>query len=407
MLSLMLFLMLRRLLLLFIALPLPTTGYAQQFTDAPHRASVIVTFGPDTIQTRLERGLADETTGRAATADDPVRVASISKVSVALGVMRLIEQRKLNLDADVSDYLGWTLRNPNFPDQRITLRLLMSHRSSLMDGGELYLVPFGERLQNNLSDSRVWDGAHAPGRYFRYANINFPVIATIIERVTGERFDRAIHRLVFAPLFIDACFNWTMCSPQKIARAVVLYGEDGRIRRDDLKGVMPPCPVFTKADGQCDLSTYRPGDNGAIFSPQGGLRISMTDLARLGQVLMRRDAGFLKPASYAALEKIIWRYDGRNGDTEGGFFCAFGLSVQTVSKGKAGCSNDAFGDGRTRIGHAGEAYGLRAGLWIDRKRQQGVAFFVTAVPDEELKGTSGFYRVEEAILQSPYVRPDR
>jgi hypothetical protein len=133
----------------------------------------------------------------------------------------------------------------------------------------------------------------------------------------------------------------------------------------------------------------------------------MTDLARLGQVLMRRDARFLKPASYAALEKIIWRYDGRNGDTEGGFFCAFGLSVQTVSKGKGRCANDAFGDGRTRFGHAGEAYGLRAGLWIDRKRQQGVAFFVTAVPDEEPKGPSGFYRVEEAILQSPYVRPDK
>ena len=399
--------MLRCLLLLTFALPLSATGYAQPFANAPHRANVIVTFGPDTIQTRLERGLADEATGRVATADDPVRVASISKVAVALGVMRLVEQKKLNLDADVSDYLGWTLRNPAFPDRRITLRLLMSHRSSLTDGGELYLVPFGDRLQNNLSESRVWDSTHAPGRYFRYANINFPVIATIIERVTGERFDQAIHRLVFAPLSIDACFNWTMCSPQKIARAVVLYGEDGRIRRDDLKGVMPPCPVFTKAEGDCDLTTYQPGDNGAIFSPQGGLRISMTDLARLGQVLMRRDAGFLKPASYAALEKIVWRYDGRNGDSEGGFFCAFGLSVQTVRKGKAGCSNDAFGDGHTRVGHAGEAYGLRAGLWIDRKRKEGVAFFVTAVPDAEPKGPSGFYRVEEAILQSPYVRPDR
>lgn len=399
--------MLRSLLLLAFALQLSAAGYAQPFADAPHRATVIVTFGADTIQTRLERGLADEATGRAATADAPVRVASISKVSVALGVMRLVEQQKLNLDADVSDYLGWTLRNPAFPSRRITLRLLMSHRSSLMDGGELYLVPFGARLQTSLSDSRVWDGAHAPGRYFRYANLNFPVIATIIERVTGERFDRAIHRLVFAPLSIDACFNWTMCSPQQIARAVVLYGEDGRIRRDDLKGVMPPCPVFTKADGQCDLSTYQPGDNGAIFSPQGGLRISMTDLARLGQVLMRRDADFLKPASYAALEKIIWRFDGRNGETEARFFCAFGLSVQTVRKGKTGCSNDAFGDGRTRIGHAGEAYGLRAGLWIDRQRKEGVTFFVTAVPDEEPKGPSGFYRVEEAILQSPYVRPDR
>lgn len=403
--------MLRRLLSCLVPLVLtaliPNAGNAADAADAPHRASVIVTFGSDTISPRLERGLADEATGRAVTAEAPVRVASISKVSVALAVMRLVEQQKLDLDADVSTYLGWDLRNPSHSDKRITLRLLLSHRSSLMDGGELYLIPFGERLQDRLSDSRVWDTVHAPGDYFRYANINFPIIATIIERVTGERFDTAIHRLVFAPLSIDACFNWTMCAPESIARAVVLYGEDGRIRRDDLKGTMPPCPVFTKPEGHCDLSSYRPGDNGAIFSPQGGLRISMRNLARLGQVLMRRDARFLKPASYTKLEKIGWRFDGNNGDTEGRFFCNFGLSVQTIGVGKAGCRNNAFGDRRPRIGHAGEAYGLRAGLWIDRKRRQGVAFFVTAVPDDEPKGPSGFYRIEEAILQSPYVRPDR
>ncbi len=398
---------LTKLIPLFLGLLTPATGQTADFADAPHRATVIVTFGPEAVQTRLERGLADEAPQRAVTAEDPVRVASISKVSVALAVMRLVEQHKLDLDTDVSAYLGSPLRNPRFPDTPITLRLLMSHRSSLTDAGELYLVPFGEKLRDRLSDGRVWDAAHAPGQYFRYANLNFPVIATIIERVTGERFDRAIHRLVFAPLAIDACFNWTMCGPQRVARAVVLYGEDGRVRRDDLKGVMPHCPVFTTPDGGCDLSTYQPGDNGAIFSPQGGLRISMTDLARLGQVLMRRDTRFLQPSSFAALEKIVWRFDGTNGDTEGGFFCAFSLSVQTVGHGKGACTSDGFGDRRIRIGHAGEAYGLRAGLWLDRKRQQGVAFFVTAVPDEEPKGPSGFYRVEEAILQSPYVRPDR
>src|SRR5688500_2909468 len=67
-------------------------------------------------------GLADRASGRALTVDDPVRLASITKLHVALGVMRLVEQGRLDLDSDVSDRLGWTLRNPSFPDRPITLR---------------------------------------------------------------------------------------------------------------------------------------------------------------------------------------------------------------------------------------------------------------------------------------------
>lgn len=52
-------------------------------------------------------GVADRDSGRLVTADDPVRVASVSKLVVAIAVMRLVEQRRLNLDADVSDLLGW------------------------------------------------------------------------------------------------------------------------------------------------------------------------------------------------------------------------------------------------------------------------------------------------------------
>jgi CubicO group peptidase (beta-lactamase class C family) len=46
------------------------------------------------------------------------RIASISKMMTTLGLMRLVEAGKVDLDADVSSYLGFTLRNPHFPDQR-------------------------------------------------------------------------------------------------------------------------------------------------------------------------------------------------------------------------------------------------------------------------------------------------
>lgn len=371
------------------------------------RATVIATFSPRAIDIRSEEGLADQQTGRAVTAEDPVRVASISKLVTALGVMRLVEAKKLDLDTDVSTYLGWRLRNPHFPDRPLSLRLLLSHQSSLMDGGELYLIPLGETLRTRLADPRLWDAAHPAGGYFRYANINYPIIGSIIERVTGQRFDVAMDQLVIKPLGLSACYNWTLCSDAQIARAVALYDETGQPRRDDLHGQRPLCPVLATADGGCDLTRYTPGENGALFSPQGGLRISMRDLARLGQMFLQGGAGFLPRHRLRDMARPHWRFNGHNGETEGGFFCAFGLGVQTIGRGKHGCSSNGFGDGRPRIGHAGEAYGLRAGLWIDMRAKTGIAFFTSAVPDREPKGPSGFYQVEERILQSPSAQPDR
>ncbi len=376
-------------------------------SDAPYRATVITQFDATTITVSYTAGLADQHSGRRATADDPVRIASISKLVTALAVMRLVAADQLDLDRDVSEYLGWTLRNPHYPNQIITLRLLLSHQSSLIDGGDLYVIPLGETLKSRLSDNRVWDATHPAGHYFRYANINYPVVASIIERVTQERFDHAMDRLVLKPLALSACFNWTLCSDETVARAITLYDETGTPRRDDLVGQRPSCPVFIDAGKACDLSTYVLGDNGSLFSPQGGLRISMRDLSKIGQMLLRTGDGFLPPALLAEIYKPVWRYNGHNGETEGGFFCRFGLGVHIIGQGKKGCSSNGFGDGRRRIGHAGEAYGLRAGLWIDPKSKTGTAFFTSAVPDTEPKGPSGFYQVEERILQSPFVQPDR
>ena len=371
---------------------------AAQAPAFPPAGQAKVTFDRNRILTSRASGVADRSSGRLTTIDDPVRVASISKLVVALGVMRLVEAGTLDLDADVSVKLGWELRNPAFADKAITLRMLLSHQSSLTDGAD-YLVPLGERLQDRLGNPKAWNSVNPPGGYFGYANINFPVIASVIEKATGERFDQIMTRTVFKPLQLDASFNWSGTSAAKVARAVVLYDISGPVRRDDLRGRLPPCLVFTQADGKCDLSAYKIGDNGALFSPQGGMRISMRDLARVGQLLLRGGKGFLKPSSMKILTAPAWQYDGRNGDIEKGFFCRYGLAVQTLATKGTDCKDDPFGDGRTRIGHAGEAYGLRSGLWVDQKSGKGVAFFVSAVPDDEPKGASAFSRAEEAQLQ--------
>ena len=358
-------------------------------------AEARVAFDARGVTAARAGGLADRAAGRPVTVDDPVRIASISKLVVALGVMRMVEAGQLDLDRDVGAVLGWPVRNPAFPHAPVTLRQLLSHTSGLIDPDE-YRVPLGDRLTDRIAQSGLWDAARRPGTYFRYANIGFPVIASVMEKASGERFDRLMQRLVLAPLKLDACFNWSTCSDAKIARAVVLYRAGGSVALDDLRGKRPDCPVIAKAG--CDLAGYRGGENGALFSPQGGLRASMRDLAAIGQMLLRNDGSFLKPESIAQLERTAWRYDGSNGDTSNGFYCQYGLAVTVLPTAHDICSDDLFGDFRTRVGHAGDAYGLRSGLWIDRAKGVGVAFFATATSADS-KGVTAFTREEERLAR--------
>src|SRR5690606_14220617 len=101
------------------------------------------------------------------------------------------------------------------------------------------------------------------------------------------RFDLLMDRLVLAPLGIPACYNWAACDDDTAARAVVLYdAERNPIRDDHRTQGRPACAVVAAADGTCDLAAWKPGENGGLFSPQGGLRISANGLARIGRLLL-------------------------------------------------------------------------------------------------------------------------
>ncbi|MGA1341810.1 MAG: serine hydrolase domain-containing protein [Hyphomonas sp.] len=375
-------------------------------------ARVRVTFDQGGVVHRIEDGLADVSTGRRITADDPARVASISKLVVAIGVMRLVEDGLLDLDSDVSDYLGWSLRHPAHPETPITLRLLLSHNSGLTDAAG-YGSPFNAPIREKLSDAAVWDAVHGPGEYFRYANINYPVVATVMEAVTGERFDQLMHRLVIAPLGLQACFNWASCSDETVARAVVLYDRDRQVLTDDNRGGRPDCPVTSDTSGGCDLSLLKPGVNGGAFSPQGGLRMSANDLSVIGRLLLGRGeingVRLLRPDSVDLILDPVWTFDGSNGETfdsetadpGGALFCRYGLGAQTLATRSSLCSDDPFADGIERVGHPGEAYGLVSGLWLDRATGTGVAYFITGADLTAYGPASAFYADEERLLAAP------
>jgi CubicO group peptidase (beta-lactamase class C family) len=367
---------------------------------APPPATVVVAFDKDSITPLIVEGLANRETGRPVEANDPVRIASISKLIMALTALRLADEGKLSLTRDVSDYLGWKLRSPYHPDAPVQLTHLLSHRAGLSDKAG-YIIPLGESLEAKLADPSAWRETGPPGEAaFEYANLGSPLVATVLEAASGERYDRLVERLIFKPLGVKACLNWIGCGPDLETRAVTLYRHSGEVAADAPDRLPPACTIPVAEGQACDLDAYVPGTNASIFSPQGGVRIGMVDLAKIGQALFdihhADTEEFFSPASAVF---VVWTLSkGATGDET--FFCTYGLHFQLIEAPGQVCSDDRlFGDGNPRIGHSGEAYGLQSGLWVDPKADTGIAYFLTeAPPPPGGEDTGGFTPREKELM---------
>ncbi|MBR1590883.1 MAG: serine hydrolase [Acidaminococcaceae bacterium] len=338
------------------------------------------------------------------TADSRFRIASISKIFTAAGYMQLVEQGKINLDEDVSRYLGFTLRNPRYPSKVITSRMLLSHTSSIRDYPSPY-VPYKSSVRSFFETENCWTASKIPGTYFSYSNLNFILLATIIERVSGQRFDKYISKNVLKPLDIKGSFNLRDFSAADLQKMGTLYrktkGEAGRYyaQIDDRPIELPNASL---------LAIYKPGTNAGIFSPQGGLRISPDELSHMLQMLMNegnyQGKQILSPATVRLMEKPIWQYSWSqpNGDIENDSIESYGLALQYFS-----------GTGSTKpapdrpdldlIGHLGEAYGFIGGLMWQPNTKNGFVFLQNgfATDYKYNKGRySRNYRWEEKFMKA-------
>jgi len=344
---------------------------------------------------------------RPAGPDTLFRIASVSKLVTTLGLLRLHEDGKVALDADVSDYLGFTLRNPHFPAQPITLRHLLTHTSSLRDAGG-YAWPAGVALKDVLvpGDARTYAANAGPGAYFTYCNLGWGVIGTVMERVTGERFDRLMRRLLFDPLGLQAGYHPAGLAPAALANLATLY----RKRTVDTEVWDPAGPWIAQAD---DVSGTPPpavegyviGTNATPFSPTGGLRIGACDLGVLMRMLMQGGQGLLQPATLARMFGRQWTYDGRNGDTADGLFHAWGLGNEQFPD--APGTRLVEGGGFPAVGHLGDAYGLLSVFAVDVQRKNGMIVLIGGTSTDPFapanKGRySALARCQERILTALY-----
>ena len=369
------------------------------------------------------------------TRDTRFRIASVSKQFTIFTLMQLVEAGKLSLDADVSDYLGFPLRNPAHPNTPITVRMLASHTSSLRDG-KVYSIPPSVSVREFFTpEGRYYEnGDHfapaeeAPGSYFCYANINYGLLGTIIEKVTGERFDLYQKKHILKQLNTKADYVPGNLAKKDFAKLGTIYqkkDENGSWdehgpwygKADDYGGKQPKKesiylqnPYAEDIQGWFPLKGYVPGTNATMLSPQGGLRISYEELTHCLEMLMNGGSycgqQILSPASIAEMLRPQWQYDPtlKNGSTAGGTLLSYGLGEVQIAGGSTSRVN------RTHeidlVGHNGEAFGLLSGVFFRPGTKDGFVYIMNGeavAEDDDPRSAgqfSGNYIWEEEIMDA-------
>lgn len=361
----------------------------------------VVTFCGTSVQDVVHTGLSNVAANLPVTDSTRYRIASISKLVSAVGLMQLHEQGLFGLDDDVSTALGFSFRNPAYPNTPITYRMLLSHRSSFQDGtgyGDFLTATYNTAPPPAISElalttgnwytSNMWR-TEQPGTYFAYSNANWGIVGTLVETHSGQRFDEYMKQHVLQPLGIGGSYN--VQDLDNIDNVAVLY-RNSVPQADNFSGTMPPAP---------DLSQYVIGSNGLFFAPQGGLRVSALELARIGMMLENggelNGVTVLQSSTVGLMRNNEWTWNGSNGDNYFGLFRSWGLGTHRILPTSGG---DVVLPGVQMFGHAGEAYGLISDMYSEGDFHFGLVFITngyTSGNAYQFGNNSAFYSVEEEV----------
>ena len=274
------------------------------------------------------------------TNDNIFRIASISKSFSATSIMQLAENGKLSLDDDVGDLLGFPVRNPKFPGTIITLRMLLSHRSSINDSQGYFSLDAIDPSKN--ADGSKCYNDYEPGKGYQYCNLNYNLTGAIIEKISGERFDQYVKKHITDPLGLKAGYCVDSLDASSFAK---IY----EYRADSSKFIHAPAAYAPRS---AEIAAYVMGRSTPVFSPTGGMKISAVDLARYmvmhsrmgrfegGRIISKKSAGMMRT--------VLSEKEG------------YGLALLTTDK---------LISGERMLGHTGSAYGLYSAMfWHPTKK---------------------------------------
>ncbi|MEK0412658.1 MAG: hypothetical protein RL070_146 [Bacteroidota bacterium] len=315
-------------------------------------------------------GLKDAETNTPLTNENIFRIASISKSFSATAIMQLVEAKKVNLDQDVSDLIGFKVRNPKFPETVITLRLMLSHLSSINDNQGYFSLD-----SINPAKSVNWYKCYnnyEPGKKYEYCNFNFNMIGTIIEKVSGERFDAYIQNHILNPLQLYGGYYVNGLDKSKFA---TIY----EYQPDAAKFVASPNAYAPRT---AEVAAYQMGYSAPIFSPTGGMKISAKDLATY--MMMHANYG-----KYNGV-RIISKKSSKIMQTAVSDIEPYGFALETPA---------SIIDGKRMIGHTGSAYGLYSAMFFDPQEKFGIVVISNGCHPGE---TSGYNNVIKKAVNALY-----
>jgi len=176
-------------------------------------------------------GFANFRTKDSMTPNTSLQVASTGKTLTSAAVLRLIQQGKLGLNDPVTKFY------PNFPYTEVTVKNMLNHRSGLPNylyymeekGWNRRKTATNDDVINTLIEWKPAVGAY-PNRRYQYCNTNFVVLASIVEKITGQPFATFMRDSFFIPLGMTNTFVKT---PADSANVVYSYQFNGALWQPD------------------------------------------------------------------------------------------------------------------------------------------------------------------------------
>ena len=298
------------------------------------------------------------------------RIASISKSFTTTAIMQLVAEKKIRLDQDISELVGFKVRNPAYPNTVITLKMALSHRSSINDS-EGYFSLDAIDPATNPNFAKCYN-AYEPDKGYMYCNLNYNLAGSILEKMTGIRFDKYIQQQILDPLGLYGGYNVNALDTQLIAK-IYEFNKETQGFTLSLNAYAPRTE---------EINNYTMGRTTPIFSPTGGMKISANDLAKymiMHSQLGKYDGGRMIPKNLSQqMQAIISEEEG------------YGMALETTTQLIAG---------KTMIGHTGSAYGLYSMMFFEPKEKIG---FIVISNGCDTKTINGFNAVLHQTVNSLY-----
>lgn len=310
-------------------------------------------------------GFSDKANALPFTTNTIMNIGSISKTFTGVALMRAVQDGKLSLDEDINTYLPFMVINPFFPNEKITLRQLATHTSSITDRPSIYEgtyhfggdspEPLGQFLKNYFaSNGKSYSKDNflnvKPGTNREYSNIAAGLAGYIVELAVGEKLNVYTKRHIFVPLQMDNT-GWFL-SEISLANHSKLYVA---------QGIVIPIQLY-------ELTTY----------PDGGVRTSVADLSKFFIALLNdgQYEGTRIIDSDSTAEMLRFQFTDANRPEN--FPAAdgnSGLFWRTKYNG-------------ARIGHGGSDPGIQTEMLAELSKEVGVIMFVNTSLSESEQGPS-------------------